>query len=129
ALIGPHLLEHHWPKRGERRSLRRAGPSGSTNCRSDQRRARRPRRSLAFRSNLVFGTTRSGSGTMMQSCASSAELRRAGPFYNSGTKAMGGSGTPPPRIVIDNVSPESGRSELAFFWYLLCSLIFARFTR
>jgi len=49
---------------------------------------------------------------MMQSCASAAKLRRAGPFYVSGTKAMGGSGTPPPRIVIGSVSPESGRTEL-----------------
>ena len=71
---------------------------------------------VAFRSNLVFGTTPSGSGTMMQSCASTAKLRRAGPFYNSGTKAMGGSGTPPPRIVIGIVSPESGRTEWGFSW-------------
>ena len=62
----------------------------------------------------------------MQSCASSAELRRAGPFYNSGTKAMGGSGTPPPRIVIGNVPPESGRTELGFSWYLLKLLISAK---
>src|SRR5258707_2131926 len=44
---------------------------------------------------------------MMQSCASAAKLRRAGPIYMSGTKAMGGLGTPPPRIVIGNVSLEA----------------------
>src|SRR6476646_12072804 len=60
---------------------------------------------------------------MMQSCASAAKLRRAGPFYDSGTKAMGGSGTPPPRIVIGTVSPESGRTELGVSWLLLWSLI------
>ena len=54
--------------------------------------------------------TRLGSVTMMQSCASSAKLRRAGPFYKNGTKAMGGHGTPPPRIVIGSVSPEGGHA-------------------
>jgi hypothetical protein len=48
---------------------------------------------------------------MMQSCASAAKLRRAGPIYKNGTKAMGGSGTPPPRIVIGNVSPKRTRAE------------------
>ena len=52
---------------------------------------------------------------MMQSCASAAKLRAAGPFYSSGTRAMGGSGTPPPRIVIGHPAPTSGtRAELSF---------------
>ena len=52
--------------------------------------ARLPRRSLAFRSNLVFGTNPfRGSGTMMQSCASTAKLRRAGPFYKQRHKGHG----------------------------------------
>jgi hypothetical protein len=64
-----------------------------------------------------------GSGTMMQSCASTAKLRRAGPFYKSGTKAMGGSGTPPPRIVIGSVSPESGRAPKLGCYLLLASMV------
>jgi hypothetical protein len=98
-------------REGQRRYSGRAGPYRGRHYRSDQRGARLPRRSLAFRSNLVFGTTLSGSETMMQSCASAAKLRRAGPFYKRGTKAMGGSGTPPPRIVIGSVSPKRTRAE------------------
>ena len=57
-----------------------------------------------------------GSGAMMLSYASAAKLRAAGPFYSSGTRAMGGSGTPPPRIVIGNPAPASGtRAEPLFF--------------
>jgi len=52
-----------------------------------------------------------GSETMMQSCASAAKLRRAGPFYMNGTRAMGGHGTLPPRIVIGSVSPKQRRAE------------------
>jgi hypothetical protein len=44
---------------------------------------------------------------MMQACASSAELRATGPIYRSGTKAMGGSGTPSSRIVIGSAAPEA----------------------
>lgn len=63
----------------------------------------------SFRSNLVFGRS-GGIGTMMQPCASAAKLRAAGPFYSSGARAMGGSGTPPPRIVIGNPRPAAGRA-------------------
>jgi hypothetical protein len=37
--------------------------------------------------------------TMMQSCASAAKLRAAGPFYRSASSAMFEYGFPPPRIV------------------------------
>jgi hypothetical protein len=44
-----------------------------------------------------------------------AELRAAGPFHQSGTRAMGGYGTPPPRIVIGDPAPTSGtHAELRF---------------
>src|ERR1700746_2007177 len=43
---------------------------------------------------------------MMQSGASAAKLRRAGPFYKNGTAAMGGHGTLPPRILIGSLSPK-----------------------
>ena len=91
-----------------RRYPGRAGPSGRSLPVGSEG-SSPAARNLAFRSNLVFGTT-FRSETMMQSCASTAKLRRAGPIYNNGTKAMGGSGTPPPRIVIGNVPPESGRA-------------------
>jgi hypothetical protein len=55
-----------------------------------------------------------GSGAMMLSYASAAKLRAAGPFYSSGTRAMGGSGTPPPRIVIGNPAPASGAPNRCF---------------
>src|ERR1700737_1842387 len=37
--------------------------------------------------------------TMMQSCASAAKLRAAGPFFRSASSAMFEYGFPPPRIV------------------------------
>ena len=109
-------LEHHWPKRGAATLVETGGAIGVDKLPIGSEASSPAAADLAFRSNLVFGTTPSGSGTMMQSCASTAKLRRAGPFYNSGIKAMGGSGTPPPRIVIGNVSPESGRTELGISW-------------
>lgn len=63
-----------------------------------------------------------GSQTMMQSCASTAKLRRAGPFYKSGTRSMGGCGTPPPRIVISNASPERGGNAAEIGYLLACLL-------
>jgi hypothetical protein len=62
------------------------------------------------RSNLVFGDP-DWDRTMMQPYASVAELRRAGPFYRSGTRAMDGCGTPPPRIVIGNCARSGTRAE------------------
>ena len=51
------------------------------------------------RHKLVFG--RSGwIGTMMQSCASAAELRGGGSILDHGTRAMSVTGAPPPRFVI-----------------------------
>ncbi len=55
----------------------------------------------SFRGNLVFGRSR-WIDTTMQAFASAAKLRAAGPFYKSGTRAVGGYGTPPPRIDIGN---------------------------
>ena len=117
ALIGPHLLEHHWPKRGgQRRLFETGGAIGVDKLPIGSEASSPAAAELGVPQQPCIRYDPLGSGTMMQSCASSAELRRAGPFYNSGTKAMGGSGTPPPRIVIGNVPPESGRTELGFSW-------------
>ena len=63
------------------------------NSRGARHRARRSRH------NLVFGRS-VRIGTMMQSCASAARLRGAGPFSPAAWKAMGGGGSPPPRIIL-----------------------------
>src|SRR5262245_13878328 len=61
---------------------------------------------------------------MMQSCASAAKLRRAGPFYMDGTKAMGGYGTLPPRIVIGNLSPRRRHAEWGYLsWFTYASVV------
>ena len=109
----------NWRRHGSRSVL--AGPRLAGSDRGELAIALR-----SVRSNLVFGRSRAfepwvGSGAMMQSYASAAKLRAAGPFYSSGTRAMGGSGTPPPRIVIGHPAPTSEtRAETVKF--ACCSL-------
>lgn len=55
--------------------------------------------------------------------ASAAKLRAAGPFYKSGTRAMGGSGTPPPRIVIGNTCSASRRAPNPLFYLYASSAV------
>src|SRR5690242_21956136 len=47
---------------------------------------------------------------MMQSCASAAKLRAAGPFSQSASSAMFEYGVPPPRIVNSAVRRKAGAS-------------------
>ena len=51
-----------------------------------------------------------GSLTMMQSCASAAKLRAAGPFSQSASSAMFEYGVPPPRIVNSAVRRKASAS-------------------
>src|SRR6202043_2106313 len=55
--------------------------------------------------------------TMMQSCASAAKLRAAGPFFRSASSAMFEYGFPPPRIVNSAVVLKSQRAPNGAEWY------------
>jgi hypothetical protein len=57
--------------------------------------------------NLVSGRP-VGIQTMMHTCASTAKLRGGGPILSLGIRAMTSVGTPPPRTVIGNLSPQCG---------------------
>ena len=58
--------------------------------------------------------------TMMQSCASAAKLRAAGPFYRSALGARFEYGCPPPRIVNSTVVLKASASaENGAEWYLV----------
>src|SRR5580693_781458 len=53
---------------------------------------------------------------MMQSCASAAKLRAAGPFFRSASSAMFEYGFPPPRIVNSAVVLKSQRAPNGAEW-------------
>src|SRR5260370_40289821 len=53
---------------------------------------------------------------MMQSCASAAKLRAAGPFFRSASSAMFEYGLPPPRIVKSAVVLKSQRAPNGAEW-------------
>jgi hypothetical protein len=99
--------------------LRSLVAHGALHHRQSGARTRRSEASLPsgddLRATTLYSVDPCGIRTMMQSCASAARLRGAGPFSPAAWKAMGGGGSPPPRIILASHRAEADERRTCIF--------------